>query len=39
VIAAARAAPAEPDEETIAHPLARLEAILRARTAAGLGQG
>jgi hypothetical protein len=37
VIEAARAAPAEPDEETISHALARLEAALRARTAAGLG--
>ncbi|MFI5003568.1 MAG: hypothetical protein ACHQE6_01010 [Solirubrobacterales bacterium] len=36
VIAAARAAPAEPDEETVSHALARLEATLRARTAAGL---
>jgi hypothetical protein len=37
VIAAARAAPSEPEEETIRHALARLEATLRARTAAGLG--
>ncbi len=47
VIAAARAAlgksatesPAELDEQPLRHALARLEATLRARTAAGLGQG
>lgn len=36
VIAAARAIPAEPDEQTLSHALTRLEATLRARTAAGL---
>jgi hypothetical protein len=47
VIAAARAtlgeqepkAQAAPDERTVSHALTRLEATLRARTAAGLGQG
>jgi hypothetical protein len=37
VVEAARTAPGEPDEEAISHALARLEAALRARTAAGLG--
>ncbi len=37
VIEAARAIPAEPEEETVRHALTRLEALLRARTAAGLG--
>jgi hypothetical protein len=47
VIAAAGAAlgeqepktPTAPDEQTVSHALTRLEATLRARTAAGLGQG
>jgi hypothetical protein len=39
VIAAARAAPAPPDEQALRHALTRLEATLRARIAAGLGQG
>ena len=37
VIEAARAIPVEPEEETLRHALTRLEALLRARTAAGLG--
>jgi hypothetical protein len=37
VIEAARAAPADTEEEAIGHALTRLEATLRARTAAGLG--
>jgi hypothetical protein len=37
VIAAARAAAAEPDEAVVRHALERLEAALRARTAAGFG--
>jgi hypothetical protein len=36
-VAAAAHAAAEPDEQTIRHALTRLEAALRARTAAGLG--
>jgi hypothetical protein len=37
VIEATRAIPAEPEEEALRHALTRLEALLRARTAAGLG--
>ncbi|MGH2855124.1 MAG: hypothetical protein ACRDLF_13140 [Solirubrobacteraceae bacterium] len=37
VTEAARAAPGESDEEALGHALTRLEAALRARTAAGLG--
>jgi hypothetical protein len=39
VSAAARAAPATPDEQALRHALTRLEAALRARTAGGLGRG
>ncbi len=39
VVAAAHAVPATPDEQALRQALTRLEAALRARTAAGLGQG